>query len=109
MADQITTGWVDKVYYGLILSSLAGVLVWAIKSYVGNALKHLGTEIGHVKEGVDKVEKGLGSKTKELKDHFDKTCGERQLACSTVVNTRVSRLEKHGHVGLKGDESKITY
>lgn len=110
---------IDKVYYGVILSVLTGLMIWSIKAFVGKAIESMSAELGHVKEAVVEVKDGvkdnliearkeIKSSTRELKQHFDDTCVERQTACSGMMNNRIKRMENHGHVGLKGDDAKIT-
>lgn len=110
---------VDKIYYGAVLSLLTGLIVWSIKAFVGKALENMAVQLKYVKEGVTEVKDGvknniiearkeIKSSTVELKRHFDDTCVERQTACSGMMNNRLKRMENHGHVGLKGDDAKIT-
>lgn len=117
---------IQEIYYGGLLTILTGIIVWAIRSFVGKALENMATQIQYVKDGVRDVKDNvkevkdnvrtnltsvrtdLNNSTIELKKHFDKTCGERQASCSRGVDARIHRLESHGHVGLKGDEAKIT-
>ncbi len=110
---------VDKIYYGVILSVLTGLMIWSIKAFVGKAIEGMSAELTHVKEGLTEAKNGMKnnlnaftkeikSSTRELKQHFDDTCVERQTACSGMMNGRLKRMENHGHVGLKGDDAKIT-
>jgi len=110
---------IDKIYYAAVLTLLTGLIIWAIKAFVGKALEQMADQLRNVKEGIQEVKTNvksnltdvkldLKSSTAEVKAHFDKVCSERQSACNSAVGNRISRLEGHGHVGLKGDDAKIT-
>lgn len=110
---------IDKIYYGVLLFVCFGLSTWAIKALVTRALTTMTTELTKITNEVNGLKTNLDGKyntlqekivagTKETKKHFDSVCVERQAACSGGVNIRLGRLEGHGHVGLKGENSKVT-
>jgi len=125
----------DKIYYGVMLTCLTGLVIWAIKAYVGKALENMAENVESVQESLKEVKTDLRHNEQnlttmvtvqttqlktQLKNHFQSTCIERHSVCQNHIADVLKELKemnqrqwevisKHGHKGLDANGAKVTY
>jgi hypothetical protein len=107
----------DKIFYSLVLfacSGLAGGLaIYGMKKYVTQAMDSM-------TQAVSEVKNDLKVTRKDWRENFNNVCGERRKVCQvhiaeilqelkTMNEKQWEAIQTHGHKGLDGDSSRVTF
>jgi hypothetical protein len=107
----------DKIFYSLVLfccSGLAGGLaIFGMKKYITLAIENTSKAVKEVKDD-------LRITRNDWKENFNNVCNERRKTCQSHIGDILVEMkdmnekqwlaiQTHGHKGLGGDDSRVTF